>query len=64
MIIVLSILAAVYVAAAYVAYREYKSGKLTSLVTAFETRISALEAIVKSDATKVVAAVETEAKKL
>ena len=60
MIIVLSILAA----AAYVAYREYKSGKLTSLVTAFETRVTALEAIVKSDATKVVAAVETEAKKL
>jgi len=60
MIIVLAVVAAVGV----FAYREYKAGKLSSLVSTFESRISALESAVKTNATKVVAAVETEVKKL
>jgi hypothetical protein len=40
--------------AVYVAYREYKSGKLKNIVTAVETRVASLEASAKAEVAKVV----------
>lgn len=48
------------VAGLYVAYREYTAGKLNTLVTTVEARVTALETTAKADASKVVAAVASK----
>lgn len=58
--------------AVYVAYREYKSGKLKNIVTEVEKRIASLEAAAKYEAAKIsvtsvvseVKAAETEVAKV
>jgi hypothetical protein len=44
----------VVVGVLYIGYREYKSGKLASLVTSLETRLKALETAAVAEVKKVV----------